>query len=148
MITRSDDVAALARLRRAWGEESGDPGGEDGFDERFAEWFRAESGHRLTWLAHADGAPVGMLNLLEFRRMPRPGRPPTCWGYVANVFVLAAHRNAGLGSRLVTAAIAEARDRGYARLVLSPSERAEPLYRRFGFRDADELLVLPLTTTR
>ena len=30
------------------------------------------------------------------------------------------------------------------RIVLSPSERSVPFYRRAGFRDATELLVLPL----
>jgi hypothetical protein len=34
--------------------------------------------------------------------------------------------------------VAEADTRGYARLVLSPTQRAVPFYRRAGFVDADE----------
>jgi hypothetical protein len=45
---------------------------------------------------------------------------------------------------LVGALIDEGRARGWVRIVLSPSERSVPFYRRAGFRDADELLVLPL----
>ena len=137
-----DDVPALARLRAAWTADVAD----DAFEAEFAQWWADEAGRRTIWLAEVDGAPVGMLTVAEFRRMPRPGRPAGCWGYVGNVFVLEEHRNRGLGRELLEAVLSAARARGYVRLVLAPSERSVPLYRRAGFRDAaDDLLVLPLT---
>lgn len=134
------DVVSLATLRRAWTESVGDPD----FERRFAQWWEREAGRRISWLAAPDGEPVGMLNMAVFERMPRPGRPVSRWGYIANVFVLAGHRNQGLGRLLLDAAITHARSEGYARVVLSPADRAIPFYRRAGFRSADELLVLPL----
>jgi len=134
------DVASLAALRRAWSEPADDPQ----FERRFAAWWERESRRRLTWLATLRGEAVGMLNMAVFERMPRPGRPMSQWGYIANVFVLDRHRNRGIGGRLLGAAIAHARSERYARLVLSPTEQALPFYRRAGFRAADELLVLPL----
>ncbi|HEV7204851.1 MAG TPA: GNAT family N-acetyltransferase [Jatrophihabitans sp.] len=136
-----DDVPALARLRAAWTDEVADPE----FEAEFARWWDAEAGRRAIWLAEVDGEPAGMLTLAEYRRMPRPGRPAGCWGYVGNVFVLAEQRDRGLGRALLDAVIAEARARDYVRLVLAPSERSIPLYRRAGFGAADGLLVLPLT---
>ena len=85
-----------------------------------------------------------MLNLLEFTRMPSPGAPAGRWGYLGNAFVLGAHRDRGIGRAMLDAAIAEARARDYVRIVLSPSARSVPFYRRAGFRDPTELLVLPL----
>ena len=85
-----------------------------------------------------------MLNLVEFHRMPRPGRLHSTWGYISNVFVLAGHRNRRIGRQLLEAAIGAARERGYARLVLSPSDRARPLYARVGFGAADTLMLMPL----
>jgi GNAT superfamily N-acetyltransferase len=134
------DVPALAVLRRAWTESTDDPQ----FEGRFTEWWQREAGRRVTWLAAADGEPVGMLNLAVFERMPRPHRMISRWGYIANVFVLAEHRNQGIGRLLLAAAIAHARSEQYSRLVLSPTDRSVPFYRRAGFRSADELLVLPL----
>jgi len=134
------DVASLAALRRAWSDPAEDPE----YERRFAEWWERESARRLTWLASLDGEPVGMLNMAVFERMPRPGRGISQWGYIANVFVLAEHRNRGVGRQLLEAAIDHARSQGYARLVLSPTERAIPFYRRAGFGAADELLLLPL----
>jgi len=135
------DAASLAALRRAWTEENDGPVVDDAFDREFADWYRAEADRRTTWLGTVDGRAVGMLNLAEFRRMPRPGRPPSAWGYLGNVFVLAAYRDEGVGRLLLDAVIAEARGRGYARLVLSPSPRSVPFYARAGFAAADGLLV-------
>lgn len=47
------------------------------------------------------------------------------------------------GSRLLAAVLAHADARGFARVVLHPSERAIPFYRRFGFDAENDLLVRP-----
>jgi GNAT superfamily N-acetyltransferase len=135
------DVPALAELRRASALELR-PGSEDeGFQERFASWYLRESSRRLAWLAEADGHPVGMVNLAVFERMPRPGDDPGRWGYLANAYVRPAHRNQGIGTLLIEAVLGYADSRGFARVVLSPSERSIPFYRRVGFGRADALLL-------
>jgi GNAT superfamily N-acetyltransferase len=139
------DVDALAALRRAWVEEdvaTVDDG--EAFAREFAAWYAAESDRRLIWIASAADQPVGMISVVEFRRMPRPDRLWSRWGYNSNVFVLAEHRNHGIGHELLDTAIAAAKERGYARLVLSPSPRAVSLYERIGFGRADELMLMPL----
>jgi GNAT superfamily N-acetyltransferase len=141
---RPEDGAGLAALRRAWVEENaGGPVDDDAYDHAFADWFTRESEHRVTWLAEVDGRPVGMLNLTVFHRMPRPGRAPSRWGYLGNFFVLAEHRDAGIGARLLEACTSYADAEGFVRIVLSPSDRSVPLYARAGFRPASELLVRP-----
>ena len=74
-----------------------------------------------------------MASLFEYRRMPKPGLPGSRWGYVSNMFVREEARDAGVGAALLDAVIAAADERGYARLVLSPAERAIPFYERAGF---------------
>jgi GNAT superfamily N-acetyltransferase len=144
------DRDAIARLRRTWTEENaGGPVVDDTFEARFASWFDKESKQRLTWLAFTEAGhdPVGMLNMLVFERMPVPRTPitdrPTQWGYVANSYVLADHRNAGLGSSLMNACTSHADEHGFARLVLSPNERSVPFYLRAGFEPATSLMVRP-----
>ncbi|HXZ63308.1 MAG TPA: GNAT family N-acetyltransferase [Streptosporangiaceae bacterium] len=135
------DVPALAALRREWTREWGGAGDEPGFGERFAAWFEQEAGRRVSWLAEADGDAVGMVNLAVFERMPQPGRAPSRWGYLANAFVLPAYRDRGVGGRLLDALLSYADEHNFARVVLSPSERAIPLYERAGFAPARELLI-------
>jgi GNAT superfamily N-acetyltransferase len=152
LIRRGDeaDLAAIARLRRRWTQEL--DGGHDcadpAFDERLAAWFAAESSHRITWLAVTDGYPVGMVNLAIFERMPQPGRAPSRWGYLGNAFVLAAYRNQGIGTQLLSAVLGDGDENGFARVVLSPTERSIPFYERAGFGPADALMLrtLPQST--
>jgi len=142
------DVPALAALRRAWTEENvGDPVQDPGFEDLFATWFEREAHQRITWVAEDAGRVVGMLNMLVFTRMPRPRSAATArpqqWGYVANVYVLPGSRDRGLGARLLEALTEHADAEGYARLVLSPTERSVPFYGRAGFAPATSLLLRP-----
>lgn len=140
----ADDGATIAALRRAWVEEhAGEPIDDVAYEDAFADWFARERGRRVTWLAEVAGRPVGMLNLTVFHRMPRPGRPSSRWGYLGNFFVLAGHRNSGIGALLLEACTSYADAEGFVRVVLSPSERSVPLYARAGFRPADDLLLRP-----
>jgi GNAT superfamily N-acetyltransferase len=147
VIRRADDVdlPVIARLRSEWTREQDGAFDDPGFDDRLTQWYARESPRRLTWLAEADGKPVGMMNMAVFERMPRPGRDPGHWGYLGNAFVLAAYRNQGIGGRLLDALLEYADDHGFARVVLSPSARSVPFYHRAGFRPANTLL---LRTTR
>ena len=140
-IASPADAAALAGLRRTWtAEQNGDVDDED-FESRFLDWYEREAGRRLSWLAEVSGAPVGMMNLAVFDRMPQPGREAGTWGYLANAFVLSAHRGQGIGSLLLRALLAHADGSGYVRVVLRPSQRAIPFYCRAGFVADNDLLV-------
>jgi GNAT superfamily N-acetyltransferase len=140
------DATALATLRALFltGEE-----GDAAFASDVATWLEEEGERRTTWLAERDGRAIGMASLFEYRRMPKPALPASRWGYVSNMFVREEARDAGVGAALLDAVIAAAEARGYARLVLSPSERAIPFYARAGFlvpdgaAGGDRLLVRP-----
>jgi GNAT superfamily N-acetyltransferase len=139
-LAAAADVPALAELRRLSALEQSPERDDEDFEERFASWYERESSRRLTWLAEGDGAAAGMMNVVIFERMPRPGPDPGRWGYLANAYVRPAYRNQGVGTRLVEAILSYADAAGLARVVLSPSQRSIPFYRRAGFGPADALL--------
>lgn len=140
------EVAAIAELRALW---AGRTEADRDFTARMAAWVAAEDERRTTWLATGGGRPLGMVSLFEYRRMPKPGRRNSRWGYVGNLFVREDSRNRGIASALLAEIIAAAERRSYARLVVSPSTEAVSLFRRAGFvvprevTDADLLLVRP-----
>lgn len=134
-VAGQQDVAAIARLRTEWSDGHG---ADASFDQRLADWLASEGDRRTIWLATVGTEPVGMVSLLEYRRMPRPGGPDSRWGYVGHMFVSEARRNQGIGTRLLAELIAAAEDRSYARLVLAPSARAVPFFQRAGFVAADD----------
>ena len=134
-VAGEGDVGALASLRARWtaGLEV-DPR----FVRRMADWLASEGGRRTTWLATLEGSPAGMASLFEYRRMPRPDRPDGRWGYVGNVVVREDVRGRGIGSALLGALTAAADERGYVRLVLSPSPAALAFFARAGFTPAGD----------
>src|SRR5688500_15175652 len=91
-------------------------------EARIAAWLADDGERRTTWLALAGDLPVGMVSLWEYRRMPKPRLPDSSWGYVGNLFVRDEFRDRGTGSALLDVLVAAADERGYARLVVSPSE--------------------------
>ncbi len=145
------DLGAIATLRALWDDATDHPDDLEGFADHFAQWLATEGDRRTIWLAAIDTEDVGMASLFEYRRMPRPGRLDSRWGYVGNMFVRPEHRNRGIGSALLAAITAAADARGYVRLVLSPTARAIPLYHRAGFvpaggQDGELLLARPAPT--
>jgi predicted N-acetyltransferase YhbS len=137
----ADDNPRLARLRTIWAVEQEPSEIEDpDFERVFLEWAKANP--RQVLVAEQDGELIGMLNVMVFRRMPKPGKSPSCWVYFGNVYVLPQHRNAGIGGQLVQAAIELSQSIGAARIVLSPSSESRRLYERLGFKPAQELSLL------
>jgi GNAT superfamily N-acetyltransferase len=139
------DGPAVAALRAGWTAEWSGPVEDEAYAGRFADWWAAEAGRRLTWVAWVDERAVGMMNLAVFDRMPRPGQAPSRWGYLGNAFVLAPWRSQGIGTELLSALLGYARSAGFVRIVLSPSERSIPFYARAGFGPASSLLLNDLT---
>ncbi|MDM7991076.1 GNAT family N-acetyltransferase [Arthrobacter sp. zg-Y877] len=136
------DVPALARLRAVWAAEAGGDSPVDaGFVKEFSLWLAANPRTFFVAEAEAGGPLIGMLNLSIFERMPKPGKPASLWTYVANAYVLPPHRNSGVGSALLTAALEYSRGIGAARVVTSPSPASKNFYVRNGFEAAEELAV-------
>src|SRR5690606_36122115 len=134
-IAGEADVPVLAGLRRVWNEEIAGAAIDDpGFESAFVGWWRAERGTRTFFLADVDGVAVGMANVKRYDRMPVAGRSSAgSWGYVGNVFVVAEHRDAGVGQALMEAVIAWAGRKRLAHLRLAPSPLSWPFYERLGF---------------
>ncbi|BCW67396.1 hypothetical protein NicSoilB4_21590 [Arthrobacter sp. NicSoilB4] len=135
------DRAAVAALRATWAAEQ-EPGLQDDpeFEGAYSDWLDANP--RKFFVAEVDGQLVGMLNLMVFERMPKPGKEPSRWVYLGNVYVLPEFRNAGIGARLVRTAIEFSQGIKAVRMVLSPSSDSHTFYARLGFRPAEELSVL------
>ena len=142
VATRSD-LHTLIELRARWTAERRDERADGTFASRFAQWFDDEAPQRTFWLAEVDATAVGMVNLAVFTRMPAPADDAGGWGYLGNMYVEPDYRNRGIGSLLLAALVAHADAQGLARVVLHPTERSVPFYRRAGFDAATQLLLRP-----
>ncbi|MFB6820207.1 GNAT family N-acetyltransferase [Streptomyces virginiae] len=147
---RPADAGRLAELRWMFKQEDheGRPPTPARPLKEAEHWIRdrLSAGHWLAWVAETEGEICGHVFLCLVERMPDPYEDNNPVGYVTNYFVLPSQRNEGAGSALLEALKRHARSAGLEGLIVWPSERSSPLYRRLGFQPPDELLELPLGT--
>src|SRR5262245_47117077 len=150
-LATPNDADELARLRWTFRVEHGTP-----VSTTFAEFlseFRpfaaevlADGSPWRAWVAEEDDRPVACLWLQLVEKVPHPSRRR--WerpiGYVTNVFVEPGLRNDGIGSELMDAALAFAREREVSEVVVWPSARSVSFYRRAGFGPEKARLLLDL----
>src|SRR5690606_2177398 len=77
------------------------------------------------WIAELDCRPVGYADL-------QPN------GYIDHFFVSGNHPRQGIGSRLMTHLISQARGMDIEELTSDVSRAAQPFYRRFGFEVVEQ----------
>jgi GNAT superfamily N-acetyltransferase len=142
-----DDLADLARLRWNWQLAQGEVPQMDeaAFVERFSAWASERSRTHVAYLVRRAGQPLGMAWLVVTERLPGPGRWDRANAYIATLYVEPDARGDGIGTRLISALIDEARRRGVDILQVHPSDQAMDLYRRLGFIDHPGSLDLSLT---
>ena len=136
----ADDADELARLRWDFRVEHGTLVSRT-FAE-FIEEFRtfandvlADGAPWRAWVAEEEGRPVGCVWLQLVEMVPHPSRER--WerpiAYVTNVYVEPGLRGAGVGARLLDAAMGFAREREVAEAIVWPTQRSVSFYRRAGF---------------
>ena len=130
-------------------DEHGEHGLTKGeFTASFADWFRSHRDSHVGLIAEVGDSHVGMAWLALIDRVPGPGVWLRLAGHLQSVYVLPAHRDEGIGSALVTAALKEAADRGLDYVWVHPSKRSFPLYRRMGFAESEGVLEVDLRRQR
>ncbi|WP_328761169.1 MULTISPECIES: GNAT family N-acetyltransferase [unclassified Streptomyces] len=144
----ADDAPALAAMRWRFKVEDGGaevPQNEEEFAAECEQWLRSRMvGLWRVWIAEVGGQPCGHVCVCLVEKVPSPYPGSDALGYVTNFYVVPEQRNRGLGRALLDEATGYARAQGLDTLIVWPSERSAPLYRRCGFGEPDELLEQPV----
>lgn len=143
------DVDTLARLRWDFRTEyTADPPPIPW--EQFLEAMRVflreafGSGMWAVWVAEDEGQIVAQAFIQRIRKVPRPAALERYFGYVTNVYTRPAYRNQGVGAVLMRHVQDWAKQEQLEMLVLWPSEKAVPFYRRAGFIHPTEAMEFPI----
>lgn len=141
------DAPAMARLRWRWRiEERDEPGliDRESFVDFFTTWTLDHAGRHLPFLAEVDGQVAGMAWLSVTDRVPSPRALDRRAGDIQSVYVVPQWRGQGVGTRLITAIVAHARDVELVYLTVHSAADAIGFYEQLGFVDSGQWLAYPL----
>ncbi|WP_226020386.1 GNAT family N-acetyltransferase [Serratia symbiotica] len=145
------ELPALAELR--WALCSDDVETELPVDKaRFTEQFLKREreleamGNLINFVAEKDEELIGVISLILVNKIPSPYEINGCWGYVTNVYLRPSYRNNGVGKKLLSFVKDHAIADKCELLVVWPSDRSYPFYKRAGFksekREQDPLVLV------
>ncbi|WP_261893408.1 MULTISPECIES: GNAT family N-acetyltransferase [Enterobacteriaceae] len=145
------ELPALAELRWALCSDDGEtelPVDKSRFIEQFLKREREleAMGNLINFVAEKDEELIGGISLILVNKIPSPYEINGCWGYVTNVYVRPAYRNNGVGRKLLSFVKDHAIADKCELLVVWPSDRSYPFYKRAGFksekREQDPLVLV------
>lgn len=139
---RSEEFPAVAGLRWAWEVEAGAECSvpRERFEREFAEWARRHAESHRCIVVCRNGIVVGMAWLAVLARVPTPDNMARAVGDLQSVYLVPEARSGGLGGRLITAVLDEARALGLPKVTVQSTTRAVPVYCRNGFAALPKLL--------
>ena len=113
------------------------------FDEAFVNASRRFflEGNQTTVLA-LNQSVVGCATLCYIDLMPTFSHPTGKRAHLMNVYTNPHYRRQGIAAKMVTMLIDEARKRGVTEISLDATEEGRPLYKKLGFTESEECMVL------
>ena len=144
-ITTNNDMELLMQSRLEMLREVNRLPSAYMYDDSFVEMSRQyfESGNQTTVLA-MDKEVVGCATLCYLDMMPTFSHPTGKRAHLMNVYTRKDYRRQGLAETMVNMLIAEAKQRGVTEISLDATEAGRPLYKKLGFVDSTECMVLNL----
>ena len=119
------------------------------FSSEFRDASRAYflKGDQTTVLATDGDMIAGCATMCYLQLMPTYSHPSGERAHLMNVHTDPARRREGIASRMVSMLIREAWNRGVTEISLDATEAGRPLYRKLGFHDSGEYMVLEKENT-
>ncbi|MGE5604554.1 MAG: GNAT family N-acetyltransferase [Bacteroidota bacterium] len=145
--TNINDVTELVRLRIEFLKETRNvqtDSNDSEIQKSLTEYFRTTLNNNsfIAWLALADGRIVGTSGLCFYTLVPSYRNLTGKVAYIMNMYTQPVYRHRGIATYLFQKMIDEAQNLGYQKLVLHASEQGRPLYQKFGFKNADNEMIL------
>jgi ribosomal protein S18 acetylase RimI-like enzyme len=117
-------------------------------DYQYAESFVEESrkyfleGNQTTVLALDNEKVIGCATICYFTIMPTFSHPTGKRAHLMNVYTSKEYRKQGIGMKMVDMLIEDAWNKGATEISLDATEAGRPLYKKCGFEDSSECMVL------
>lgn len=117
-------------------------------DYQYSESFVEESrryfldGDQTTVLAMDGERVIGCTTICYFTIMPTFSHPSGKRAHLMNVYTAKEYRKQGIGMKMVNILIDDAWNKGATEISLDATVAGRPLYKKCGFEDSEECMVL------
>lgn len=131
----SNDIETLMNIRLEMLRVVNNLNAEAVFDEDLVDCSREYflHGDQTTVLAIDEGKAIGCATISYINIMPTFDHPTGKRSHLMNVYTNKAYRRQGIGKKMVTMLIEEAREKGCTEVSLDATEQGRFLYTQLGF---------------
>lgn len=145
IIASKDDMEALMQIRLEMLKVVNDLPSDYIFSDELItksrEYF--ENSNQTTILA-IDEKVIGCATLCYIEIMPTFSHPTGKRAHLMNVYTNSNYRRQGIAFKMLSMLIDEAKEKGVTEISLDATESGRPLYKKSGFVESDECMILNL----
>ena len=138
-----DDLPLLMKSRLEMLKEVNSLSDDHIFDKEFVQRSSSyfQNPDQTTVLA-IDEDVIGCATMCYVDVMPTFDHPTGKRAHLMNVYTNPRYRGQGIASEMLDILLDEAKRKGVTEISLDATEAGRPLYKKFGFRDSEEYMVL------
>lgn len=145
----TEDIAELMRIRLEMLREVNELPPDYAFSEDFYTYsmnYFLNGQHTNVLAKDGDGGKsIGCASLCYMEIMPTFSHPTGKRAHLMNVYTAHDYRGEGIARHMIALLIEEARRRDVTEISLDATSSGRPLYRKLGFQDSEECMVLTLS---
>ncbi|HDR4908359.1 GNAT family N-acetyltransferase [Bacillus thuringiensis] len=115
-------------------------------DTKLKEFFtnKMNDGSLIEWIVEDNEEMIATGAIIFYEFPPTYTNKSGKKAYITNMYTKENYRGQGIATKLLTKLVAEAKTAGITKIWLGASKLGRPVYKRFGFEEADEWLELNL----
>ena len=115
-------------------------------DTELKEFFtnKMSDGSLVEWIVEDNDEIIATGAIIFFEFPPTYTNKSGKKAYITNMYTKKSYRGQGIATKLLTKLVAEAKTAGIIKIWLGASKLGRPVYKKFGFKEADEWLELDI----
>ena len=115
-------------------------------DTELKEFFtnKMSDGSLIEWIVEDNEEIIATGAIVFYEFPPTYTNKSGKKAYLTNMYTKESYRGQGIATKLLTKLVAEAKTAGIIKIWLGASNLGRPVYKKFGFKEADEWLELDI----
>lgn len=140
-----NDVEQLVELRKVQLMDEGIEPSQN-IDAELRDFFqnKLQDGSLLQWVVEDQEEIIASGAVQFFEFPPSYNNKSGKKGYITNMYTKESYRGKGTATALLRKVVEGAKDAGVTKLWLGASKLGKPVYKKFGFTEADEYMELTI----